>query len=94
MTGRSSFKVTDPGAPRRVADRGIGDIADQVADDVRARTPVLTGALQAGWHVAHNDRHGEREVINEVPYARHVEYGTRNMPAEPMIGPVLAEARR
>ena len=93
MTGRSVFKVTDPGAPRRVADRGIGDIADRVCDDVRQRTPVLTGELAAGWQVSETGRQGERTVTNAVEYARYVEYGTVNMPAEPMIGPVLAEAR-
>ena len=93
MTGSSVFKVTDPGAPRRVVDRGIGDIADRVCDDVRQRTPVLTGELAAGWKVDHGEREGERTVTNEVPYARYVEFGTKNMQAEPMIGPVLAEAR-
>ena len=88
----SVFRVTDPGAPRRVADPGIGEVAGRVCDDLRARTPVETGTLQAGWEV-HHGREGERLVVNNVPYARFVEYGTVNMPAEPMIGPVLAAGR-
>jgi len=93
MTGRSYFKVTDPGAPRRAVDRGIGEISDQVADDLRGRTPVETGRLREGWQVGRGDRDGEREVTNDVPYARYVEFGTIHMAAEPMIGPVLAEGR-
>ena len=93
MTGRATFVVTDPGAPRRVADRGVGEIADRVCEDVRARTPVETGTLQASWRVDETGRDGERTVTTDVEYARFVEYGTRNMAAEPMLGPVLAESR-
>jgi HK97 gp10 family phage protein len=89
----ATFRVTDPGAIRREADRGIGDVAGRVADDLRQRTPVRTGTLQAGWQVGPGDIDGQRTVTNAVPYARFVEFGTVNMAAEPMIGPVLAEAR-
>jgi hypothetical protein len=34
-----------------------------------------------------------RLVVNDVPYARYVEYGTVNMAAEPMLGPAVARAR-
>lgn len=93
VTGRSVFRVTDPGAPRRAADRGVGDMAKAVCDDVKSRTPVRTGRLRNGWVVSHGQQEGEWEVTNDVPYGRFVEYGTINMAAEPMLGPVLAEAR-
>jgi HK97 gp10 family phage protein len=88
----ATFRVLRPEAPRRAADPGIGDIADRVKDDVVARTPVLTGNLAAGWQVTKNHE-GARVVSNPVPYAKYVEFGTRYMPAEPMIGPVLASHR-
>jgi hypothetical protein len=93
MTSGSAFRVTDPGAPRRVADRGVGDMAQAVCEDVKSRTPVITGTLRDGWVTAHGPEEGTWEVTNSVPYARFVEYGTVNMAAEPMLGPVLAEAR-
>ena len=93
MSGKSVFKVVDPGEPRRVADRPIGDIAERICDRARARTPVITGRLRAGWRVEHGREQAVRIIVNDVPYARFVEYGTKNMPAEPMLGPVVAEAR-
>ena len=92
MSG-SVFRVTDAQAPRRAADPGIELIAGRVCEAVRERTPVQTGRLQAGWKVVRTGEQGERAVENDVPYARFVEYGTVNMAAEPMIGPVLAEGR-
>jgi|SRR5215469_208009 len=93
MAEVAKFTVTDPGAPTREADRGIKDITDSIRDEVAARTPVETGRLQAGWRVEHGDREGSWLLVNGVPYARFVEYGTVNMAAEPMVGPVLAHWR-
>ena len=94
ITGpRAVFRVTDPGAPRRVVDRDIGDIADRVCQDAASRTPVETGRLKAGWRVERGMYDAVRLVVNDVPYARFVEYGTVNMAAEPMLGPAVARAR-
>lgn len=84
--------VTNPDAPRRAADRGIGEIADRIRDEAAARTPVDTGRLQASWHVVELGE-GAREVATDVPYARYVEYGTRYDAAQPMLGPVVAQYR-
>jgi hypothetical protein len=88
----ATFRVTNPEAPRRAADPGIGGIADRIKGDVVAATPVLTGRLAAGWQII-KDHEGERRVVNAVPYAKYVEYGTRYMSPEPMIGPVMARYR-
>jgi HK97 gp10 family phage protein len=93
MAGRAVFTVTHPEAPAIAADPGIGAVAARIADDARSRTPVETGRLAAGWQVVQAGRPGERDVINAVPYARFVEYGTKNMPAEPMLGPAAARYR-
>jgi len=89
----ATFTVTNPGAAYEAADPGIGRIAEQLCADAQARTPVRTGRLAAGWRVAEGDRKGSRLVVNDVPYAHFVEYGTRDMAAEPMIGPAVARAR-
>jgi HK97 gp10 family phage protein len=88
----AAFTVTDPGAIRRVADPGIGDIARRVRDDAAARSPVQTGRLQSSWQVVEHEP-GMRQVINTAPYARFVEYGTKYDAAQPMLGPAVAHAR-
>jgi hypothetical protein len=93
VTAKATFKVTHPEAAFRVADPGIGDRADAIAREAAARTPHGdTGALAAGWTVQPRET-GSRLVTNPVAYARFVEYGTRNRPAVPMLGPVLAAHR-
>lgn len=93
MTGKATFKVTHPEAAFRAADPGIGDRAEAIAAGAAARTPHgETGALAAGW-AAEPRETGSRLVVNRVPYARFVEYGTRYVPARPMLGPVLAAHR-
>jgi len=87
------FTVTNPQAPVREADPGIRAITEDIRRDVQARTPVITGRLQAGWRVEKGDREGSWVLVNPVYYARYVEYGTVNMAAEPMVGPVLAAYR-
>jgi HK97 gp10 family phage protein len=88
----ATFRVTNPEAPKIVADPGIHQIADNMQSEVTARTPVLTGQLAGAWQVT---KHGESEyrLSNPTPYARYVEYGTRYDTAQPMIGPVVAQHR-
>jgi hypothetical protein len=93
MAEAVTFTVTHPEAPYVAADPGIGRIAEEVAAQAQAATPVRTGTLAAGWRVAEGDRPAVRLVTNDVLYAKFVEYGTRDMSAEPMIGPVLARFR-
>jgi hypothetical protein len=87
------YTVLHPEAPRLVADPNVGEITHQLRDEVASRTPVETGTLQAGWQVKHGEAVGVYLLFNDVDYARYVEYGTSKMAAEPMLGPVLAEAR-
>ena len=87
------FKVTNPRLPRQVADPGVGRIAGRVAAEIVAQTPVDTGRLAAGWRVVPGRVPGVRLLVNDTPYAKYVEYGTRNRPATPAAGRVLARYR-
>lgn len=87
------FTVTDPSAPRRACSGMIRQVAENVAADARSRTPVESGDLKAGWKVEPGRAEGVWLVLNDVPYARFVEYGTRNDPAHPMLGPAAARYR-
>lgn len=94
MAETTHYRVIDRTAPRKAADPGIGDIADAICQQAAATTPHGdTGDLARGWHVIEGRETAVRLVVNDVPYARYVEYGTVNMAAEPMLGPAVAAAR-
>lgn len=85
------FRVTDPSAPDREVDPGVAEIAQRFKGDVAGYTPVVTGALRAGWSVARSgDAH--YTLSNGVRYARYVEYGTSKMSPRAMLGRALAGA--
>jgi hypothetical protein len=88
-----AYTVTDPMAPRKAVDRPLGRLADTIAADTRARTPVRTGTLRSGWRVRRGRFPAVRIISNPVPYTALVEYGTRRRAARPMIGPVIAAVR-
>jgi hypothetical protein len=87
----AGFRVTDPQAPMREVDPGIGEIAERFKGDVAGYTPVLTGALRAGWRVARVGD-GHYAVSNGVRYAGYVEYGTSKMRPRAMLGRALGGA--
>lgn len=87
------YKVTDPLAPRKAVDEDIGQLAEQLRGQVAERTPVATGRLRAGWRVERGHNHAVRLLVNDVPYARYVEYGTSDRPADPALGQTLAGYR-
>jgi len=85
------FTVTDPAAPMREVDPGIAEIAQLFKGDVAGYTPVMTGALRAGWSVQRVGD-GHYAVSNGVRYAGYVEYGTSKMAPRAMLGRALAGA--
>lgn len=87
----AGFTVTDPAAPMREADPGVAEIAERFKGDVAGYTPVLTGALRAGWSVERAGD-GHYRVSNGVRYAGYVEYGTSKMAPRAMLGRALAGA--
>ncbi|MCC7271409.1 MAG: HK97 gp10 family phage protein [Alphaproteobacteria bacterium] len=53
-----------------------GRVALAVRDEVALRTPIATGRLREGWRIAPGPGASVR-IVNDVPYAAAVEYGTR-----------------
>jgi HK97 gp10 family phage protein len=85
--------VEDKSAPRRACRDGLRSIAGSIRDDARAGTPVRSGRLRNGWRVGRG-ADGDPTVVNDVEYARFVEYGTRHMPPAAMLGRATANYRR
>ena len=92
MAGSSEFHVTDWSALHRAVDPAVEHVANGITANAAARTPVETGRLRGGWKVG-KTRDGGREVSNDVPYARFVEYGTKHNQARAMLGQATAQAR-
>lgn len=89
----SEFRVTNINAPRRVVDPVVLRVAQGVLRDVVAATPHgRTGNLRRGWRLV-RARDAKWRVVNDVPYARHVEYGTIHRPAAAMLGRTIASWR-
>jgi hypothetical protein len=89
----AEFVITDPSAPRRCVQPDIAGIAGQVAAAASANSPRLTGRLAASWHTIPGREPGTTLVSTDVPYARHVEYGTRWMRASAPLGRAAAAVR-
>ncbi|MCP8316514.1 MAG: hypothetical protein H3Z51_06605 [archaeon] len=56
-----------------------------IAERVRSKSPVRTGALRDSI------RPSMGMVEARVPYAKFVEYGTRRMKAQPFLRPAISE---
>lgn len=72
--------------------KAAGEFMKQRAE---ARTPVQTGRLRGGFEL-HEDRQVvglEVALINTVPYAGFVEFGTSHAPAHPFMRPAQQETR-
>lgn len=65
----------------------------ELIEDIRARTPVDTGRLQAGWEVVPLGPL-QAVVANEVEYAEHVEFGTATMAPRAMARTAMANWQR
>jgi hypothetical protein len=89
----ATFRVVDRQAPRRAAAPHVASVASKVVAQIQAGTPVQTGRLRAGWRVVPGRVPGVQLLVNDVPYARFVEYGTRRRQANPAAGRALARWR-
>ena len=63
--------------------------ASECLQRIEARTPVLSGALQAGW--GQTQRQGGFDIFNTKDYAAFVEYGTVHHAPVGMISTTLVE---
>lgn len=78
------------GAAAEIELRGqhaVENALEEIAQDARRYAPVETGELRASIHVQGN------EVRAEADHAVYVEYGTRNMRAQPFMRPALYRKR-
>ena len=66
--------------------------AEELLARTERRTPVDTGALQAGWGVAM--RQNGFDIYNTKDYAAYVEYGTPHQPPKAMLRTSLAESEQ
>jgi HK97 gp10 family phage protein len=86
------YETVDDDEPRRIVNPEVRRVASEVARDARSMTPRRTGTLRDGWRVAQRGKFGW-SVVNDTPYARFVEYGTRHMRGQAMLGRALERAR-
>ena len=62
------------------------NIAKSVKSDSEEVTPVRTGRLQKGYFIEPSNKIGDdAKVINDVPYAVYVEFGTIHMAPRAMM---------
>src|SRR5262245_23437928 len=91
---RTRYHVKNWRAPRLAADPAIAELAGRLGAELAARTPRgPTGELAASWEVRRGRVAAAYLVSNDDPALKYVEYGTKNMRAEPFVGPVLAQYR-
>lgn len=86
-------------AVMNILDRVPTNIAKAVKKDAEALTPVVTGRLRDGFELKESSGLGsDATVINEVPYAGFIEFGTENIQPRAMVGQavikVSADARK
>lgn len=89
---RATYKVTHPEGLPKAVDPLVGGVARGVLSDTVANTPSETGTLARGWRLVHQ-RDNQWDITNDVPYAKHVEFGTRGRTAAAMLGRAVASAR-
>jgi hypothetical protein len=88
------YRVVDRHAPNRAASDGIRGVAERTRAEAQAGTPVDTGRLRRGWRVERGRLPGTWVIVNDVPYAAFVEFGSgRNRPPAAMLGRALAAER-
>lgn len=64
----------------------VDEEAEQIRGDAAMRSPVLTGALAAGWYVTDGGG-GAQIVTNDTRQAFYMEYGTTRHGPQPSLFP-------
>lgn len=94
MSALAVFKVTNAMAARLAVSPGIKTLAGSIMSEAAEKSPRgPTGDMAGGWRLTQGLDPATTFVSNAVPHASYVEYGTRNMPARPVLGPILAHWR-
>jgi HK97 gp10 family phage protein len=81
---------------KRRSERNLKSVADVVKSASEQRAPVgETGRLKRGFKITQQARFDgfECTVVNTVPYAGFVEFGTSRTRPQPFMRPAIAQAR-
>jgi hypothetical protein len=89
----STYQVLNRKAPKQAADGIVRGIAEQIRGAVAAQSPRgRTGRYAGAWRVE-RIKPGIYRVLNDTPYGRYIEYGTRYVHARPVFGRVVSTYR-
>ena len=94
----SKFQWTDQGPVKEASYKAVLGVCLFIESEAKRRAPVDTGNLRRS--LATEMLTGKNETVargvvgTNVEYAAFQEFGTRNMQAQPYLGPALEMARR
>lgn len=88
----STGELLKNGKYKKYVEEALQEARDYAETAVKARTPVRTGDLKAGWRVSANKT--SVTFQNQIPYAVFVEYGTSKMKPRAMLQKTLPEAQQ
>jgi hypothetical protein len=60
---------------------------ENMLESIKNKTPVRTGAAQAGWEIVNN------KIVNPVPYVKYLEFGTERMRPVAMMASTVAQSQ-
>ena len=96
---RAFERLGRDGIQQQIIGPGLAESAELVADVARRKAPVRTGALRESIDTKVSKTRARIRVGRTghgagAPYARFLEFGTKNAPAQPFMRPALDESRR
>jgi hypothetical protein len=93
--GAVSYHVINGIAARLAADAGVARFAEAMRSELQAASPHgPTGDYARGWQIRRGRVPAVRIIENATDYGRYVEYGTKHMRAQPVLGQAIARRRR
>jgi HK97 gp10 family phage protein len=96
MRVRVRVNATGHAQLQAAADRYAGELAEDMADDMRRMVPVLSGLLRSTIRVEHGSpvtRIWVGDTAAGVDYHLYQEFGTSRMAAQPFIRPAVYRRR-
>jgi hypothetical protein len=88
---KATFKITNRRAPRYAVTGLTRRAAGELAALASSLSPVETGKLAGSWHVEPGRAVGAYVVVNDTPWARYQEFGTREVAPVHMLGRARAQ---
>lgn len=87
MSNDDVFKNIEDGLSRF-----LPTFVEEFMPRVKRRTPVRSGTLQQGWEATVTET--AAQIVNEVPYAAPVEYGTTHTAPRGMLRSTVEESEQ